>query len=44
MWEHRVPKEPALEEDHLGKTVAAIEKISGRRPVGTSYGQKLVTA
>jgi len=38
MWEHRVPKEPALEEDHLAKTVAAIEKISGGRPVGTRSG------
>jgi peptidoglycan-N-acetylglucosamine deacetylase len=38
MWEHRVPKEAALEEDHLGKTVAAIEEISGRRPVGTRSG------
>src|SRR5215831_10620935 len=35
MWEHRVPKEAALEEDHLAKTVAALEQISGRRPVGT---------
>lgn len=35
MWEHRVPKEPELEEDHLAKTVAALEQISGRRPVGT---------
>jgi peptidoglycan/xylan/chitin deacetylase (PgdA/CDA1 family) len=35
MWEHCVPKEPELEEDHLSKTVAALEKISGRRPVGT---------
>ena len=35
MWEHRVPKEPALEEDHLAKTVAALERIAGRRPVGT---------
>jgi peptidoglycan/xylan/chitin deacetylase (PgdA/CDA1 family) len=35
MWEHRVPKEPELEEDHLAKTVAALEEISGRRPVGT---------
>jgi hypothetical protein len=33
-----VPKEPTLEEDHLAKTVAAIEKISGRRPVGTRGG------
>ncbi len=38
MWEHRVPKEAALEEDHLAKTVAAIEKISGRRPAGTRSG------
>src|SRR6201997_4598226 len=35
MWEHRVPKEPALEEDHLAKTVAALQRIAGRRPVGT---------
>jgi peptidoglycan/xylan/chitin deacetylase (PgdA/CDA1 family) len=38
MWEHHVPKEPTLEEDHLAKTVAAIEKISGRRPAGTRSG------
>jgi peptidoglycan-N-acetylglucosamine deacetylase len=38
MWEHRVPKEAALEEDHLAKTVAALERISGRRPVGTRSG------
>ena len=35
MWEHRVPKEPELERDHLRKTAAALEKISGRRPVGS---------
>jgi len=35
MWEHRVPKEPALEEDHLAKTVAALERLAGRRPAGT---------
>ena len=35
MWEHRVPKEPALEEDHLAKTVAALERVAGRRPTGT---------
>ena len=35
MWEHHVPKDPALETDHLGKTAAALEKIAGRRPVGT---------
>ena len=38
MREHRVPKEPTLEEDHLAKTVAAIAKISGRRSVGTRSG------
>jgi peptidoglycan/xylan/chitin deacetylase (PgdA/CDA1 family) len=35
MWEHRVPKDAALEQDHLLKTAAALEKIAGRRPVGT---------
>ncbi|HSI02069.1 MAG TPA: polysaccharide deacetylase family protein [Reyranella sp.] len=35
MWEHRVPKEPELERDHLEKTIAAIEKTVGKRPVGT---------
>jgi peptidoglycan/xylan/chitin deacetylase (PgdA/CDA1 family) len=38
MWEHRVPKEPALEEDHLAKTVAALERVAGRRPAGTRSG------
>lgn len=35
MWEHRVPRELALEHDHLLKTAAALEKVAGRRPVGT---------
>ena len=35
MWEHHVPKDPALERDHLRKAIAAIEGITGRRPVGT---------
>lgn len=35
MWEHRVPNEPELEHDHLQKATAAIEKLTGRRPVGT---------
>ena len=30
-----MPKERALEEDHLAKTVTALERIAGRRPVGT---------
>lgn len=35
MWEHQVPKDAALERDHLRKTVTAIEKLTGQRPVGT---------
>jgi peptidoglycan-N-acetylglucosamine deacetylase len=35
MWEHHVPKDAALERDHLLKTAAALEAITGRRPVGT---------
>lgn len=35
MWEHQVPKDPALERDHLRKAKAALEKLTGRAPVGT---------
>ena len=35
MWEHHVPKDPALERDHLLKTANALEAIAGRRPVGS---------
>jgi len=35
MWEHRVPKDPALERDHLGRTTAALRDITGHAPVGT---------
>jgi len=35
MWEHRVPKEADLEEDHLLKCKAALTAIAGRPPVGT---------
>src|SRR5215467_12062727 len=35
MWEHRVPNEPVLEEDHLAKTAAALERVAGHRPAGT---------
>jgi len=35
MWEHHVPKDPALERDHLRKAITAIEGITGKRPVGT---------
>jgi peptidoglycan/xylan/chitin deacetylase (PgdA/CDA1 family) len=38
MWEHQVPKDPVLERDHLRKACAAIEKLTGRRPVGTRSG------
>ena len=35
MWEHHVPKDRALEHDHLLKTATALEKIAGYRPVGS---------
>src|SRR6185312_11259812 len=35
MWEHRVPAEPEIERAHLVNTMAAIERLTGRRPVGT---------
>lgn len=35
MWEHWVPKDPAHERDHLRKSTAALERITGRRPVGS---------
>jgi len=35
MWEHRVPKEPELEYDHLVRSTQALERLTGRRPVGT---------
>ena len=35
MWEHRVPKERDLEYDHLVKSTQALERLTGRRPVGT---------
>jgi peptidoglycan/xylan/chitin deacetylase (PgdA/CDA1 family) len=35
MWEHRVPHEAGLERDHLLKTAAALEGLTGKRPVGT---------
>ena len=44
MWEHHVPKDPELERDHLRKAIAAIEGITGKRPVGTRswHTQKLL--
>ena len=35
MWEHQVPKDPALEREHLRRAKDAIEKLTGHRPVGT---------
>ncbi len=35
MWEHRVPKEAELEDDHLSRATAALESLTGKRPVGT---------
>ena len=35
MWEHRVPPEPELEADHLKRALDAIEKLTGKRPVGS---------
>jgi len=35
MWEHQVPKDPELERDHLRKAKDAIEKLTGKRPMGT---------
>ncbi len=35
MWEHHVPKDPAVEREHLRKTVCAIERTTGKRPVGS---------
>lgn len=35
MWEHRVSPEPELEADHLRRATVALERLTGRRPVGT---------
>lgn len=35
MWEHRVPDDADLERDHLRKAAGAIERLTGRRPVGS---------
>ena len=43
MWEHRVPAEPALEWDHLERTTVALERIAGRRPVGTRSSHRLAS-
>jgi peptidoglycan/xylan/chitin deacetylase (PgdA/CDA1 family) len=35
MWEHRVPKEPELERDHIERSTAALRALTGRQPAGT---------
>jgi peptidoglycan/xylan/chitin deacetylase (PgdA/CDA1 family) len=35
MWEHRVPRDMQLEQDHLERTGTALQRLTGRRPVGT---------
>jgi ABC-type polysaccharide/polyol phosphate export permease len=35
MWEHEVPKDLAIEEAHLTRTVAALQKVSGKPVTGT---------
>lgn len=38
MWEHQVPRDPALERDHVFRSTAALEATVGQRPVGTRSG------
>jgi peptidoglycan/xylan/chitin deacetylase (PgdA/CDA1 family) len=35
MWEHHVPADPELARDHLRKGTEALEKILGKKPVGS---------
>nr|WP_296766821.1 polysaccharide deacetylase family protein [Rhodococcus sp. (in: high G+C Gram-positive bacteria)] len=35
MWEHRVPDDPVVERAHLERATAALERLTGIRPVGT---------
>lgn len=35
MWEHRVPAEPEIERTHLVRAAAAIERLTGQRPIGS---------
>lgn len=35
MWEHHVPKDPAVEDAHFMKTLRAFEALLGRRPAGS---------
>lgn len=40
-WDKTIPADIELEKEHIRKTTAALEKISGRKPVGTRSGHKL---
>jgi len=35
MWEHRVPADPEVERAHLERATLALERLTGRRPVGS---------
>ncbi len=35
MWEHRVPKEPELERDHIAKSTQALTALVGKPPTGS---------
>lgn len=38
MWEHLVPQDLQLEHDHIVKTVTALEKTVGSKPIGSRSG------
>jgi len=40
-WDKTIPADIEVEKEHIRKTTEALEKISGRRPVGTRSGHKL---
>lgn len=40
-WDKTIPDDLDVEEEHIRKATLALEKISGRRPVGTRSGHKL---
>jgi peptidoglycan-N-acetylglucosamine deacetylase len=41
MWEHRVPPEPELDLDHVRRTTATLEALTGQRPVGSRSHHRL---
>jgi peptidoglycan-N-acetylglucosamine deacetylase len=40
-WDKSIPADPQIEKEHIRKATSALEKIAGRRPVGTRSGHKL---